>query len=295
MKIRQGWSVAPGNGLFVTDLDGTLLNDAKRFTAVDLAALRWLRQAGVRIVLATGRSNHSLARLLEGSVGPGTGTNLPLDYLVFATGAGIMEFPSGRVCRSVSLGAQEVQYIVSVLKHKKLDFMVHRPVPDTVHFLHSPPSSDNPDFLRRLQLYRDFATPLSADLLDNLKGATEVLCIASEDTGHGLADELAGIFGQFSVIKATSPLDHKSLWIEIFAASVCKSAAVRWLTEEIGIARDSVCAVGNDYNDLDLLSWAGKSFVVANSPASLRASFPVVASNNNGGVAEAAVRWLSRG
>jgi hydroxymethylpyrimidine pyrophosphatase-like HAD family hydrolase len=51
--------------------------------------------------------------------------------------------------------------------------------------------------------------------------------------------------------------------------------------------------VGNDYNDLDLLGWSATRFVVANAPRELRARFPTVASNNDGGVAEAADRWLA--
>jgi len=51
--------------------------------------------------------------------------------------------------------------------------------------------------------------------------------------------------------------------------------------------------VGNDYNDLDLLEWAGKSYVVENAPTDLKARFPAVASNNHGGVAEAAKSLLA--
>jgi hypothetical protein len=128
-------------------------------------------------------------------------------------------------------------------------------------------------------------------MLAGFGGATEVLCIVSQDHGHQIAARLAGIFKQFSVIKATSPLDGKSLWIEIFAPSVSKSKAAKWLAETCGVVRDMVCAVGNDYNDEDLLRWAGQSFVVANSPQVLQTQFKTVASNNNGGVAEAAARW----
>jgi hydroxymethylpyrimidine pyrophosphatase-like HAD family hydrolase len=51
--------------------------------------------------------------------------------------------------------------------------------------------------------------------------------------------------------------------------------------------------VGNDYNDLDLLEWAGSSFVVANAPPDLTDRFPTVASNDDCGVAEAITRWLA--
>ena len=81
--------------------------------------------------------------------------------------------------------------------------------------------------------------------------------------------------------------------IEIFAPEVSKSGAAAWLAASCGIAREEVCAVGNDYNDEDLLSWAGRAYVVGNAPPALRSRFVTVADNDHGGVAEAAARWLA--
>jgi HAD superfamily hydrolase (TIGR01484 family) len=278
--------------LFITDLDGTLLNEQRQIGSTDLAALTRMRRAGILVALATGRSNYSLALLLDklGYIAPVRG--LPVDHIIFSTGAGVMN-ASGRILRSVCLGPADVHFISAHFERLGLDYMIHRPVPDTVHFLYSLKSRENPDFFRRLAIYKAFAAPLSPALLAGFGRATEVLCIVPEEGGHEIAVELAEIFKEYSVIKATSPLDGKSLWIEIFAPTVSKSQAAQWLTEELSIDRERVCAVGNDYNDEDLLHWAGQSFVVANSPASLRDHFPMVVSNNSGGVAEAAARWLS--
>jgi hydroxymethylpyrimidine pyrophosphatase-like HAD family hydrolase len=46
-------------------------------------------------------------------------------------------------------------------------------------------------------------------------------------------------------------------------------------------------AVGNDYNDLDLLEWADHAYVVGNAPAELRARYTAVASNEEGGFSAA--------
>jgi hydroxymethylpyrimidine pyrophosphatase-like HAD family hydrolase len=171
--------------------------------------------------------------------------------------------------------------------------MIHKPIPDTCYLLYSANGGDNPDFHARLKMYRNFASCISAEALDNFGGATQILCIVPVDRGHQVAAEIAGTLKQCSVIKATSPLDGVSLWVEIFAPTVCKSNAVRWLAETIGLQPINICAVGNDYNDVDLLRWAGQSFLVANGPPSLQPFFPCVASNDNGGVSEAAARWLA--
>jgi hypothetical protein len=96
------------------------------------------------------------------------------------------------------------------------------------------------------------------------------------------------------VIRTTSPLDHRSTWIEVFPADVSKSRTTGWLAGRLGVPRERTAAVGNDYNDLDLLEWAGMAFVTANSPHELKQRFPAVASNNDAGVSEAIERWLKQ-
>jgi hypothetical protein len=87
-------------------------------------------------------------------------------------------------------------------------------------------------------------------------------------------------------------LDGKATWIEIFPTVVSKSRTAAWLAEELKIDKREIVSVGNDYNDLDLLEWTAESFVVDNAPADLKKRFAGVASNNNGGVAEAARRSM---
>lgn len=282
--------------LFVTDLDGTLLSDDRRIAPEDLAALAHLRQLGVLVAVATGRSDYSFARLIDQlAADPAGPAHLPADYIIFSTGAGIMDYPGQNLLQSFSLGPADVRLVAGVLDSLHLDYMIHQPVPDTRSFFYRlGGAGDNPDFERRLRLYNGHAAPLSPAALAANPGATQVLCIAGAEAGHRIAGQLAARLGQFSVIKATSPLDGHSIWIEIFAPAVSKSQAVKWLAGELGIARQQVCAVGNDYNDEDLLRWAGHGFAMANSPRSILACFPVVASNNHAGVSLAVGRWLGR-
>jgi Cof subfamily protein (haloacid dehalogenase superfamily) len=280
-------------GLFVSDLDGTLLTNERKIAPADLEALSQLRRMGYLTAIATGRSNYSFNKLMNSLGYSGTGSLLPVDYIIFSTGAGIMDFPGTRLLKSFSLSPEDVHRIVDCLETSHLDYMIHRPVPDTRHFLYSYHSGTNPDFDTRLKIYQEFARPFSPQALNNLAGATEVLCIVPSDKGHAVAAELLESLDQYSVIKATSPLDGKSIWIEIFTADVSKSKAVRWLAKRASIPRENICAVGNDFNDEDLLHWAAKGFVVSNSPPSLKSVFQTVASNDRGGVSEAANRWLN--
>ena len=69
----------------------------------------------------------------------------------------------------------------------------------------------------------------------------------------------------------------------MFSREVSKSPAAAWLAARHGIPRGGVCAVGNDYNDRDLLEWAGASYVVANAAAVLSARHDDVAASGHCG------------
>lgn len=279
-------------GLFVTDLDGTLLTDTKQFNRQDLDALQTLREEGYAVAIATGRSDYSF-RTLMASLGMCGSKSCPaIDYVLFSTGAGIINYPTELLLKSLSLSASDVTTIVDYLELLQLDYMVHKAVPDTHQFFYKQHSAQNPDFSRRLEIYSEYATPLSEKSLPLLPAATEVLCIVPRSKGGEITDKITNAFGQFSVIRATSPLDGESSWIEIFDSGVSKSQGAAWLAESLGIAQENTCAVGNDYNDEDMLHWAEHSYIVRNSPRRLQELFEVVSSNNEGGVSEVVAHFL---
>jgi hydroxymethylpyrimidine pyrophosphatase-like HAD family hydrolase len=150
----------------------------------------------------------------------------------------------------------------------------------------------NADFERRLQLYRQFAVPLN-EVTDGFGPATQLLAVVPAKDSHAVLEKVRSELPDYSVIRTTSPLDGKATWIEIFPSAVSKSRTSAWLAEELKIDKRDIVSVGNDYNDLDLLEWTASSYVVDNAPADLKNRFVGVASHNDGGVAEAAGRWLA--
>ncbi len=282
-----------GKGLFVIDFDGTFLRDDKSLADVDRDALVRLRDRGVVTAIATGRSLYSFQKIMAELGEDGPENSLPVDYVIFSTGAGIMDFPTCTLLNTYSLGVGDVIAIAETLDEYDLDYMIHRCVPDTKYFIYNYCTGSNSDFQTRLDLYGEYGDVLTAKNLTSFGEATEVLCIVERQRGDQLAHYLASVLSDYSVIKATSPLDKSSFWIEIFAKDVSKSKAVHWLSQKIGVSQAQVCAVGNDYNDVDMLDWAGQGYLVANGPDSLQSHYPVVASNNEGGVAEVASKWLA--
>jgi len=102
--------------------------------------------------------------------------------------------------------------------------------------------------------------------------------------------EVHARLSELTVVRTTSPLDHGSVWIEVFPATVSKSQACAWLAERHGMGPADVTAVGNDTNDLDMLHWAGRGYAVANAHPSLLTVFEPVADYAADGFADAVRR-----
>ena len=66
---------------------------------------------------------------------------------------------------------------------------------------------------------------------------------------------------------------------------------MEWLAHRSGLTAKDVLAVGNDYNDMDLLKWAARSFVVNDAPGELLSLFPVVRSGDESDFSEAVALW----
>ena len=270
-------------GLFIMDFDGTLLRSDRTFSSIDLDALRQLGELGIIRTIATGRSLYSFNTAAV--------EDLPVDFLIFSMGTGVLQNAGGKVVRRVSLEPHEVKRACKILKTHRLDFMIHRTIPDNHMFSYFRSNEGNEDFERRLKLYSRFAVPLN-NTIDGFGPAAQLLAVVPDRGSHAVLEKVRSELPDYSVIRTTSPLDGKATWIEIFPAAVSKSRTAAWLAEELKIDKHKIVSVGNDYNDLDLLEWTANSYVVDNAPADLKNRFAGVASNNNGGVAEAARRSM---
>jgi hydroxymethylpyrimidine pyrophosphatase-like HAD family hydrolase len=93
-------------------------------------------------------------------------------------------------------------------------------------------------------------------------------------------------------VRATSPFDYRSLWVEVFSKQAAKHLAADVLAKELGISAFRTLAIGNDYNDEDLLEWACKSFVGADGIQRLRDRYEIVAEAKSDGFSAAMERLL---
>jgi HAD superfamily hydrolase (TIGR01484 family) len=265
-------------GIVITDLDGTLLGSRHQLAAEDRRTLEELGQGGILRVVSTGRSLYSALSVLP--------EDAPIDFLCHSSGAGILRWGDRQPLRSVNMANAEAALLAGELVQRQLCFMLHFAIPNGHYFHLHRGRHAIADFERRLERYAAFASPLPLSLT-SLPEMSQALVIEPPSTL--VFAELGRALPGFQVIRTTSPFDGESTWIEIFPRGVNKATAAAWLCESLGRAGLSCMAVGNDYNDLELLQWAHHSYVVGNAPPELKARYATVASNDAGGFS-AAVR-----
>ncbi len=268
--------------MVITDLDGTLFDDEKRVSKEDLETLEWLGKRKIYRVIATGRNLFSVRNALP--------ENFPIDYLIFSTGAGAINWRTGELIYAAHLNEKEVALAVETLIDAKMSFMVHDLVPDNHTFLYFDSNCGNSDFKKRIDIYRDFAMPLSLSP-PNYRNASQLLAIVPENPF--LLEEIRNKLGSLRVIRTTSPLDCENMWIEILPQGVSKGHTVEWLCGKLEISPTATIGTGNDYNDLDLLNFVSFPFAVSNAPEPVKKLYRNCKSNTESGFSDAVHQILA--
>jgi HAD superfamily hydrolase (TIGR01484 family) len=101
------------------------------------------------------------------------------------------------------------------------------------------------------------------------------------------------VTNEISVLK--TQYEHRDLCILDVLKRGCSkgSALARW-TAHLGLSRGDVMAIGDNYNDVEMLQFAGLPFVMGNASADLKQhGWPITLDNESCGVAAAIDRVLS--
>jgi hypothetical protein len=267
--------------MVITDLDGTLLNNDREVSLTDMKSLFWLGENNIIRVIATGRNFFSLKKVLK--------DNFPIDYLIFSSGAGVYNWKKQTLMHSQYLPDIEVKQISKILIENNVDFMIHEMIPENHRFVFHRSELHNPDFERRIQVYKDFAFELNPET-EKYDHACQIIAVFPNNIN--LFDNIQQKFKDIKIIRTTSPLDGDSIWMEIFPETVSKGHGIDWLCERLKVSPQNTISVGNDYNDIDMLEYTAKKFVVDNSPKDLKERFPVCKSNQESGFSDALDRYF---
>ncbi len=251
----------------IIDLDGTLLNDERKVGEKDKQTLHELGKKGVVRIIATGRSLFSFSDVIS--------EDFPIDHLIIAAGGGTIDFKTKKLTQSHFITKKEVQEIVLKLDDLKVDYQVRAKIPDSHKYHYRQYSEENPDFVRLNTIYKEHVKKLNN--INELEDAARIIIIAqNSDIVKIIEDE----FKDYSIIRATSPIDNKSVWMEIYSEGVNKGSAVKNLCIDLNINLADTIGIGNDYNDIHFLDIVNRSYIVSNAPADLKQKYQTINSNN---------------
>ena len=132
------------------------------------------------------------------------------------------------------------------------------------------------------------AVPLEDALVED---PIQVMFNGAVDVMRVLAEALRGEAREFAV--SLTEYSHRNFsLIDITAPDATKGRALAWRAEQLGLGRDEVMAVGDNFNDLEMLQFAGTPVVMANAVEGLKQyGWHVTGHQNEGALAEAIRRF----
>ena len=85
----------------------------------------------------------------------------------------------------------------------------------------------------------------------------------------------------------------KPTYLEVMDIRGSKANAVKFVSGRLGLAREEIIAMGDNYNDVEMIGWAGMGVAMGNAPDDIRAGARYVTdTNNNDGVRKALERFI---
>jgi len=274
--------------LVATDLDGTLLNSQRQVSATTRAALAAAAARGVQFVAVTGRRVHSARPLLE---------QVPCPLTLIASNGAVVISPSGEVIHQDFLPRQVAREVLQAAP-------AHRPY--AVLIFYSPDAGQivvQQDAVAEgpLGWYLEHS-PRAVQMVPNLE-----LALATDPVQVMFGGPPA-VIEPVEVILRDSPTGAKVhlTWTKYFTRNISlldvmnhtcsKGRALRLWAERCGIEASEIMAVGDNYNDLEMLEFAGLPVLMANaSPGLARDGWAVTRSNDEDGVAAAIETYVLRG
>jgi hypothetical protein len=261
--------------LIALDVDGTLITDDHRLTPKTREAVRAVHERGARIVLCTGRGAVSTLPLLE---------QLGLDGIIIThNGGATIDSRDRRVLHTFGYPVERVMPLVRYCRERGIHFDINTAFDIYVERL-------DEDVKAGYRLF--FAEPvLLPDVSRFGEPVIKFCAIAEPPVVERFMQDWREI-GSMGLRMMRSG----AMFVDVLHEKSSKGGALRVLAERWGIPREQVLAIGNYYNDLEMIEYAGLGIAMANSPDEVkRAADAVTGSNNDDGVREALVRYCLEG
>ncbi|MBX3095981.1 MAG: HAD family phosphatase [Fimbriimonadaceae bacterium] len=256
----------PPPRLIAVDLDGTLLTPDRLPHPRSVEALLEAQGKGVSVVLASGRALRTIQPIASE-----TGIHGPI---VSANGAYVVASDETVVvdeCLSPSI----VEGLIALAQNQGVHvngYTASEVLMSKAGYYH--------DLYRERTGLRD--SPVVGYEGMQARPLTKLLYFAEPEVIESLLPELSKMSkGGAEIVRSEAD------YVEFLPYGITKGTGLTRLADSMGIVRTEVAAIGDYYNDWEMLEWAGYSGAMAGAPADIRAKVDFVApSNVDGGVAD---------
>ncbi len=252
--------------LVATDLDGTLLLPDGTLSERTIRGVRAAQEAGILVIPITGRPPRitwDVAK--EAGLGP---------LGVCSNGAAVVDLSSMEVIEVQTMQAEVTLKLVTVVREVFPGAVFA--VEEIETFTHET------GFMEPNWNWAEGSEQVD-DIIEAVSSGCVKLVVRRPGWPAGaLLAELKDQVSQTAHI-TSSGLD----WVEMASPGITKAHAVQRVCNRLGVGVGEVLAIGDNYNDLTVLAWAGRAAAPANAiPEVLSVVQQVLPSNGEDGVAQ---------
>lgn len=263
--------------MIAVDLDGTLTNSQKEISAHTRDALIDIQKKGMTVVLATGRPINGAVALSQ---------ELELDvyggYILAFNGGLIQNCRTGEAVFQKEIPAEYIPQLGAASRKYQLPIVTYHG--DDIL------TEDTMDKYVRLEAginkmpvkeVHDFSTEINFPV-------TKCLMVGDgwylEEILPGMKKEFGGRLNIFR---------SEPYFMEITPLGVHKAAGLEALLKYIGISREEMIAVGDGYNDISMIEFAGLGVAMDNAQPDVKAVADIITdTNDNDGVAHIVEKYM---
>lgn len=262
--------------LMAIDIDGTLLDKNSQIRQSTCDALQKIKNHGITVTFATGRFYPDViyfAKMLKFSC-----------PMILLHGA-LIQSQDGKIIKKQELPPKSVPVLINIAKKEKVPFQI---------FHENRLVMDNKTKWNDIYLnYSEIEPLIVADIsqyLKNQKSPFSFIFLENEQRLDKLNKLLEDRFNDsIAIAKA-----HPNL-LEVIAPDISKGRALKELAEMKNIPISQTIAIGDSYNDIEMLETAGLGVAMGNAPQEVKdVADYITKDNDNDGIAYFVSQFLAK-
>ncbi|MEH2158622.1 Cof-type HAD-IIB family hydrolase [Nostoc sp.] len=244
--------------LLVLDIDGTIAGHSNTISEPVKQAIVAAQARGIQVAIATGRMYRSALRFHQD-----IGSTLPL---MAYQGAWIQDPLTQKIYRHWVVSREIAHQLLDYFEQPELRSLlsVHFYINDQLYVR---------ELTKETKIYAErsgiIAIPVG-DLRQALTNEPTKILALSDDTD--VIDKLLGNLRRQYTPAELYLTTSVATFFEATNASVNKGTAIRYLAEELlGLQLANVMAIGDNFNDVEMLEYAGLGVAMGNAPSGVQA------------------------